>query len=236
MSKPKLLLIIPAHNEELNIGRTIDIVKKSNFDYIVIDDGSTDKTVDILNKNNANFISLSFNLGIGGAVQTGYKYARNNGYDIAIQFDADCQHDIDCVNQLIQPILDKKANFVIGSRFISKDTSKFKSSYLRRIGIRLISNIIFLFSKKRIYDTTSGFRAADKSTINYFAEHYPQEYPEPVSDYELIKQGYIVTEIPARMHERTAGKSSIHSWKSAYYVINVILSIIALSLRKKHHE
>ncbi|MBQ3293263.1 glycosyltransferase family 2 protein [Candidatus Saccharibacteria bacterium] len=233
MTPNKIILIIPAFNEEKSIKDTIELVTKTGYDYIVIDDGSTDKTEQILSENNYNFVSLCFNLGIGGAVQTGYRYALENNYDIAIQFDADGQHDIESIKDLIQPILDNQADFTIGSRFIKKNSSNFKSSFLRRIGIHLISNVIFLFSKNRVYDTTSGFRAANKKVIKYFTENYPKEYPEPISDYELIKFGYKVTEVPVKMHERTAGKSSIHSWKSAYYVINVLLSIFVIKLRRK---
>lgn len=230
MPQPKVILIIPAHNEEDSIKKTINSIK--GYDYIIINDGSTDQTEKILIDNNYNHISLCFNLGIGGAVQTGYKYASENNYDIAIQFDADGQHDAKSIKDLIQPIIDGKADFTIGSRFVKKNSSNFKSSFLRRVGIRLISNVIFLFSKTRIYDTTSGFRAANKKAIAYFAENYPKEYPEPVSDYELIKLGYKVAEVPVKMHEREAGKSSIHSWKSAYYVINVLLSIFVIKIRR----
>ena len=230
MKDPKIILIIPAHNEEASIEKTINSIK--GYDYIIVDDGSTDNTKQILINNNYNHVSLSFNLGIGGAVQTGYKYALKNGYDIAVQFDADGQHDSNSIKDLIQPIINDEANFTIGSRFIRKNSENFKSSFLRRVGIRLISNVIFLFSKTRIYDTTSGFRAADKEVIAHFAENYPKEYPEPVSDYELIKLGFKVTEVPAKMHEREAGKSSIHSWKSAYYVINVLLSIFVIKIRR----
>lgn len=228
--KKKVLLIIPAHNEEASIEKTISSIK--NYDYVIINDGSTDKTEQILKDNNFSHVNLSFNLGIGGAVQTGYKYALENNYDIAVQFDADGQHDADSIETLIQPIVNGETNFTIGSRFIKKNSTNFKSSFLRRIGIRLISNVIFIFSRTRIYDTTSGFRAADRDVITYFAEHYPKEYPEPVSDYELIKLGFKVTEIPVKMHEREAGKSSIHTWKSAYYVINVLLSLFVIKLRR----
>ena len=230
MPQPKVILIIPAHDEEDSIKKTINSIK--GYDYIIINDGSTDQTERILIDNDYNHISLCFNLGIGGAVQTGYKYASENNYDIAIQFDADGQHDAESIKDLIQPIIDDKADFTIGSRFVKKNSSNFKSSFLRRVGIRLISNVIFLFSKTRIYDTTSGFRAANKKAIAYFAENYPKEYPEPVSDYELIKLGYKVAEVPVKMHEREAGKSSIHSWKSAYYVINVLLSIFVIKIRR----
>ncbi|MBR2839999.1 glycosyltransferase family 2 protein [Candidatus Saccharibacteria bacterium] len=232
----KIILIIPAYNEESSIKQTIESISHTKYDYIVINDGSTDHTATILEENHYHHIDLIMNLGIGGAVQTGYKYAREMGYDIAIQFDADGQHDVDAISDLIQPIIDQSADFTIGSRFINKSQTNFKSSFLRRIGIRLISNIIYLFSRKRIYDTTSGFRAANNKVIEYFAEHYPREYPEPVSDFELIKLGYRFTEVPAKMHERTAGKSSIHSWKSAYYVINVLLSILTLQIRIKRHD
>ena len=230
MNKPKIILIIPAHNEEDSIQKTIDSIK--NYEYIIINDGSTDNTEQVLIDNNYNHVSLSFNLGIGGAVQTGYKYALENGYDIAVQFDADGQHDADSIKDLIQPIIEGEADFTIGSRFIRKNSENFKSSFLRRVGIRLISNVIFLFSRTRIYDTTSGFRAANKEVIAHFAESYPKEYPEPVSDYELVKLGFKVTEVSVKMHERKAGKSSIHSWKSAYYVINVLLSIFVIKIRR----
>ena len=228
----RVILIIPAYNEEKSIAKTINIVKQSKYDYVVINDGSTDQTLAILRNLHANYLNLSCNLGIGGAVQAGYKYAKFYDYDIAVQFDADGQHDITSVKNLIQPILDNEANLTIGSRFIRKNSDNFTSSFLRRVGIRLISNVIFLFSKTRIYDTTSGFRAADKSVIKYFADNYPKEYPEPISDFELIRLGYKVTEISTRMHRRSAGKSSIHSWKSAYYVINVLLSIIIIKIRR----
>ena len=226
----KVLLIIPAHNEEASIQKTVESIK--NYDYIIINDGSTDQTEQILIDNHYNFISLCFNLGIGGAVQTGYKYALENGYDVAVQFDADGQHDANSIKDLVQPIINGEADFTIGSRFIRKNSENFKSSFLRRVGIRLISNFIFLFSRTRIYDTTSGFRAANKEVITHFAENYPKEYPEPVSNYELIKLGYKIKEIPVKMHEREAGKSSIHSWKSAYYVINVLLSIFVIKKRR----
>ena len=228
----KVLLIIPAYNEEASIEKTIKLITNANYDYVIINDGSTDNTAAILDKMQANHIDLPFNLGIGGAVQTGYQYAIENKYDIAIQFDADSQHDIGSIENLIQPIINDKADFVIGSRFIQKSSNNFRSSFMRRLGIRLISTTIYFFSKKRIYDTTSGFRAANRQAMQYLANNYPREYPEPVSDYELIKLGYRLQEVPVKMHERKEGKSSIHSWKSAYYVINVMLSILAIKIRR----
>ena len=233
----KILLIIPAYNEEENILKTCNSIinynkkNKTNYDILVINDGSKDNTEQILRENNIKHIELVHNLGIGGAVQTGYKYAFDNNYDIAIQFDGDGQHDVKYVQNIIKPIEQGNANMVIGSRFIDKNSSEFKSSKARRIGINLISFIIKLKTKKKICDTTSGFRAVDKKVLKHFANSYPTEYPEPISTVDVIKKGNVVLEVPVSMNEREGGVSSITSWKTIYYMINVILSI--LLIRKK---
>lgn len=235
--KPKVLLIIPAYNEEKSIKKTMEIILSSGYDYIVINDGSTDHTEEILSINNYNHINLLSNLGIGGAVQTGYQYAYENNYDIAIQFDADGQHDISFVPDLIKPIAESSANLVIGSCFIDKKFSGKRSSKIRSFGIKFLSSIIFLLSRKHIYDPTSGFRAADRKVIELFAEDYPQEYPEPVSNYELLRSKNLkIKEVPVKMNKRIGGKSSIHSWKSAYAAINVVISILILSLGRKKYD
>lgn len=172
------------------------------------------------------------NLGIGGAVQTGYKYAYQNGYDIAIQFDGDGQHDINSVTDLIAPIINGEADFTVGSRFVENSKSEFKSSAARRMGIKLISFFIKLATGKVIRDTTSGYRAANKKIISDFANVYPIEYPEPITNAELLKKGYRVKEVPVLMHERSGGTSSIHSWKNVYYMVNILLSIIVVGLRR----
>lgn len=233
----KILIIIPAYNEEKNILRTYNEIKKYNeknktkYDVIVINDGSTDNTEDILKKKNIPHICLPTNLGIGGAVQTGYKYAYYNNYDVAIQYDGDGQHDINYVKEIITPILDDKKDFIIGSRFV-EDLSKFKTTKSRRIGINILSFFIKLMCGKKIYDTTSGFRAANKKIIEEFAKEYPQEYPEPITNLEIVKKGYRVDEIAVNMRERKEGKSSIHTWKNVYYMINVCLSIIVFGFRR----
>lgn len=229
----KILLIVPAYNEEASIKKTIDTIVKYNkenktkYDYLVINDGSKDATKDILIKNNYNHINLIHNLGIGGAVQTGYKYALENDYDIAIQYDGDGQHDVNYVKDVIKPIEKGQANLVIGSRFIG-NKSKFKSSTMRRFGIVLISFFIKAKTGVKIYDTTSGFRACNRDIIKLFASDYPQEYPEPISTVNVIKHTGKVVEVPVKMKAREAGVSSISPSKSAYYMINVILSIILL--------
>lgn len=233
----KILIIIPAYNEEESILKTCNEIieynknNKSHYDFIVIDDCSKDKTLQICKENNLPTISLIHNLGIGGAVQTGYKYAYTHGYDIAIQYDGDGQHNVAYVKNIIQPILEKKADFVVGSRFVTKGASEFQSSAARRVGIKMISTIIKILTNKRIYDVTSGFRAANKKIIKIFANDYPVEYPEPITNMELLKVGYSVSEVPVAMRERDGGVSSIRSWKNAYYMINVILSLLVFGLR-----
>lgn len=232
----KVLLIIPSYNEEANVLNNYKrIVKhnekyKTNYDVIIVNDGSKDKTEKICKENNIPYISLVHNLGIGGAVQTGYKYAYEHGYDVAVQFDGDGQHDVRYVENIIKPIKDKKADMVIGSRFIDKRSSEFKTSRARRIGIKLISFFIKIITKKKIYDTTSGFRAVDRKLIERFASDYPVEYPEPVSTTEVLRLGYRVEEVPVSMNERENGVSSIKAWKNVYYMINVILSIVIIGL------
>lgn len=235
--QPKALLIIPAYNEEASITKTIESILTTNYDYIVVNDGSTDSTAQILSQNDYRHINLLSNLGIGGAVQTGYKYAYENNYDIAIQFDADGQHDITYLDKLIAPIRKGQANLVIGSCFIDKSTKNQRSSKIRRLGIRFLSGFIKLFSDKRIHDPTSGFRAADRQVIQQFASNYPQEYPEPISNFELLKYSdFKVKEVPVKMNKRSAGKSSISTSKTIYAAINVCLSIIILSLRRNRHD
>ena len=238
MKQKKILLIIPAYNEEKCILNTYNKIinynknNGTNFDVIVINDGSTDNTVNILEKNNIPHINLIHNLGIGGAVQTGYKYAYENGYDYAVQFDGDGQHDVNYVKNIVEPLMNKDADMVIGSRFINKESSNFKSSKSRQFGIKVISFFIKLVTGKKVFDTTSGFRAINKDIIKEFASSYPIEYPEPITTTEVLKKKYKVSEVPVSMNEREDGKSSIHSWKNAYYMINVCLSILLVKIRR----
>lgn len=233
----KVLIIIPAYNEELNIINTVSKLKKivknnkDIIDYVIINDGSTDSTREICKKNKYNVINLIANLGIGGAVQTGYKYALENGYDIAIQFDGDGQHDEHYIIKLIEEI--KNGNdFVVGSRFVQK-LSKFKSTKIRRIGIDFLSWLIKLCTGFKIYDPTSGFRAANKPIISLFADKYPTEYPEPETIVNLVRKGFIIKEIPVEMHERKHGKSSIKPLRSLYYMFSVSISIVISSICKR---
>lgn len=234
----KVLIIIPAYNEEKSIVKTYKEIQdynkkhKKKYDCIVINDGSTDKTEKLLVENSIPHICLPNNLGIGGAVQTGYKYAFYNDYDIAIQYDGDGQHDIAYVEKIIEPIIAEKADFVVGSRFV-EELSKFKTTHSRRVGINIISFFIKIVSGKKIYDVTSGFRAANKKVIKIFAKDYPQEYPEPITNARLLRSNCKVKEIAVNMRERTEGTSSIHTWKNIYYMLNVCLAILISSRRYK---
>lgn len=234
----KTLIVIPAYNEEENIVKVYKNIKKfdknNKYDVIVINDGSKDNTLKLLKENKIPHIDLINNLGIGGAVQTGYKYALSEGYDIAVQFDGDGQHSIENVKDIIKPIEEGTCNMVIGSRFIDKTSSEFKSTKMRRIGINIISFFIKLVTKKKIYDTTSGFRAIDKKIIKLFADDYPVEYPEPVSTTKVLRKKYKVEEVPVKMNERESGVSSIRKWKNVYYMFNVILSIITVGMEEKN--
>lgn len=234
----KVLMIIPAYNESKSIVNTVNSIKntklkKDTLDYVLINDGSKDNTKQVCTKNNINFIDLPMNLGIGGAVQTGYKYALYNDYDIAIQFDGDGQHDASYIEALVDEI--KKGNDIaIGSRFVA-ELSEFKSSAVRRVGINFLSRLIKFCTKKRIYDPTSGFRACNKTIIEEFANEYPTDYPEPDTIVSIIKKGYKVSEIPVKMNERKEGTSSLNAniFKPMYYMIKVSLSIIIASLSTK---
>lgn len=227
----KILVIIPCYNEEKNIEKTVNDLIKHNYDYVIINDGSRDNTLEVIQKNNFNYINLSTNLGIGAAVQTGYKYAFNNGYDIAIQFDGDGQHDVNYIEKIVNPIKKNKADMVIGSRFVGNE-SEFKSTYTRRIGIKILSVLLKIISGKKIKDMTSGFRAVNKKIITILKEDYPQEYPEPVTNLYLAQKKIRIEEVPVKMKERLYGKSSISVYKSAYYMFNVILLFIIISLSK----
>ncbi|BAF72488.1 glycosyltransferase family 2 protein [Sulfurovum sp. NBC37-1] len=222
-----ILIIVPAYNEEKNIENVIKslIKNKLSVDIIVINDGSIDNTSEKAKKTgDATVIDLPGNVGIGGAVQTGFKFAYRNNYDIAIQFDGDGQHNSSQINKIIQPIIENTADCVIGSRFIG-DKRGFQSTKSRRIGIKILEFINSILIKQRITDNTSGFRAYNRNIIELFAKDYPSDFPEPEAVIILGKQGYRILEVPVMMNERTAGNSSISGFKSAYYMIKVILSI-----------
>ena len=230
----RILVVIPAFNEGKNLGPLVQSIRNldvKNVDVVVINDCSTDDTREVCAAYGITVVNLPCNLGIGGAVQTGYKYAYENGYDIAIQIDGDGQHRPEYIAELVKPIIDGQADMVIGSRFINYEG--FKSTLLRRIGIKYFSILIKLLTKKTITDPTSGFRACNKKVIALFAKRYPVDYPEPESIVCLLRNGFSVLEIPVIMQERQSGKSSITSLKSIYYMVKVSLAVLIDRLRKQ---
>lgn len=224
--RSRVLIIIPAYNEEKNIETVVKNLETNfpEYDYVVINDCSTDSTLQILEKNHFNYVSLPHNLGIGGAVQTGYMYARDYGYDIAIQLDGDGQHDPAYIKDIILPIENGDAEYVIGSRFIEHEG--FQSSSTRRMGINILSGWIKMLCGKKVFDVTSGFRAVNRSCILHFASDYPQDYPEPKAIIDAVLHGVRITEVPVVMRERLGGESSITLWRSVYYMIKVSLDIL----------
>lgn len=228
----KKLVIIPAYNEGENIKTTIDeVVKKAKgFDYVVINDCSTDNTKIICEKYKYNYIDLPINLGIGGAVQTGYRYGYREGYDLAVQVDGDGQHDPTFLNQMAEFLEKKDVDMVIGSRFIDK--KGFQSSGTRRIGIKYFTILIKILTGKTITDPTSGLRMVNRDIMKEFAYDYPKDYPEPESVVSILRKKKKVEEIPVIMRERSGGVSSISLKKSVYYMIKVSLAILIERIRK----
>lgn len=228
----KKLIIIPAYNEQESIKKTVeDIIKNApEFDYIVINDCSTDRTKEICETEKFNVVHLPVNLGIGGAVQTGYLYAARNGYDIAVQVDGDGQHDPKFLSKMAEFIEAEHADMVIGSRFINKEG--FQSSGARRVGIKYFTMLIKLLIGAKITDPTSGLRMVNREIIEFFAEEYPKDYPEPESVVAILRRKKKVLELPVIMRERSGGVSSISMKKSVYYMIKVSLAILIERIRK----
>lgn len=234
----RVLLILPAYNEEETILSTVQQIRSAQMpqglevDYVVINDGSTDRTEQICRENHIRCISLVQNLGIGGAVQTGYLYAAMEGYDIAVQFDGDGQHDIRSLGALTAPIVSGECDFTVGSRFLD-NSSSFRSSVFRRIGINYLSFLIRLLTGHRIADVTSGYRAAGRRALERLSQVYPVDYPEPESLVQLFKQGFRVREVPVNMFQRSGGRSSISPLRSIYYMFKVTLAILCAAMHRE---
>lgn len=226
------LIIIPAYNESSNIENTVLAIQQfaPEFDYVIINDCSTDNTREICEKNHFNIVNLPINLGIGGAVQTGYQYGWKNGYDVAVQVDGDGQHDPRFLSKMADYLEENKLDMVIGSRFIEKEG--FQSSGTRRIGIKYFTILIQLLTGVKITDPTSGLRMVNRDVMKIFASDYPKDYPEPESVVAILRQKKKVKEIAVIMKERQGGVSSISPKKSVYYMIKVTLAILIERIRK----
>jgi glycosyltransferase involved in cell wall biosynthesis len=229
----KILVIVPAYNEEENVGRVISDLKEnfSEGEVLVIDDGSYDRTAEIAKSAGVKVLCHPFNLGIGGAVQTGYRYGVLYNYDVAIQFDGDGQHFASEIKKILSPILNNEADVVIGSRFLVPEN--YRAPFFRRLGIAFFSSLLKLTVGVNVKDPTSGFRAINKRAMMFFYERYPEDYPEVESIVLLKKKGFRIREVPVRMKQREGGKSSITLFASIYYMIKVSLAILIDLLKRR---
>jgi len=231
-SQYKILVIIPAYNEADTVGRVIEgTQRKLPFaDILVVNDGSSDSTSAISKQKGARVLDLSYNLGIGAAMQAGYKFAYTMGYDIAVQCDADGQHHPAAIKKLIDTLIDDGVDMVLGSRYLRK--KRYRSFVFRRLGVLIFSKVLSVIVGQRLTDTTSGFRAVNREVIKNFSAFYPCDYPEPEALVLLHRGGFAIKEISVNMSSRKGGNSSITMWRSIYYMAKVLLAIF-IDLCKK---
>jgi len=226
------LAVVPALNEEATVGRVIDEIRgfDPGFDIVVVDDGSADRTAAVASERGAYVLRLPFNLGIGGAVQTGYRFAFERGYDIAVQVDGDGQHDPSQLATILEPVLAGEADLCVGSRFAA--SAGYRSSFARRVGIRIFAGIVSAVVRQKVTDTTSGFRAVNRKGIALFAADYPHDYPEVEATVMCVKHKLRLREVPVEMRERGGGESSITALSSIYYMTKVLLAIFVGLFRR----
>jgi len=229
----RLVAVVPAWNEEGAIGRVVEEIRA--FDpaaaIVVVDDASSDETAVVAAAHGATVLRLPFNVGIGGAVQTGFRYARDEGYDVAVRLDGDGQHDASELGKLLAPVHAGTADLVIGSRFVDPGGT-YRPPLARRIGIRLFARLVSLLGGQRVTDTTSGFVALNRSGIELFAVEYPHDYPEVESTLVAVRSGLRLAQVQVDMRERQAGTSSITFVRSLYYIVKVMLALLIASLRR----
>jgi glycosyltransferase involved in cell wall biosynthesis len=228
----KRIAIVPSLNEEVTVGHVIDEIRAFDrgFDIVVVDDGSTDRTAGVAADRGAHVLRLPFNLGIGGAMQTGFRFAFEHGYDIAVQIDGDGQHDPSQLPKILAPVLAGEADLCVGSRFTGKGA--YRSSFVRRIGIKIFARVVSAVVGQKVTDTTSGFRAVNGKGIALFASDYPHDYPEVEATVMCVKHKLRLTEVPVEMRERGGGASSITALRSIYYMTKVLLAIFVGLFRR----
>lgn len=227
-----ILIIIPAYNEEESLPGVMQDLRNHapDADILVVDDGSRDRTAAVARQTGVKVASLPYNLGIGGAMQTGFQYARAKGYDIAIQFDGDGQHMAAEIGELLDLLSQGRADIVVGSRFLTR--GEYRPPIFRKIGIWIFSTVLSTIIGMPVTDTTSGFRAVNRRVIEFFARSYPEDYPEVESLVLLHRAGMTIAEVPVRMRDRTGGRSSITPIRSVYYMIKVLLAVFIDLLKK----
>jgi glycosyltransferase involved in cell wall biosynthesis len=235
MPEPRRIAIVPARNEERAIGGVLDELKAFDraLDVVVVDDGSVDRTAAIARSRGAAVVRLPFNLGIGGAVQTGFKYALEHGYDEAVRLDGDGQHIPAELPKLIGPLEAGDADIVVGSRFAAGgEDGEYRPPLARRAGIRFFAGIVSLLVRQRVTDTTSGFQALNRRGIALFAADYPHDYPEVEATVMVVKHRLRLKEVAVAMREREHGRSSINALRSIYYVLKVTLALFVGVFRR----
>jgi len=222
---PRGLVIIPAYNEARSLPDVLREVRAAapGFDLLVVNDGSADETAEVVRSEGCAVLDLCFNLGIGGAVQAGFKYAVEGGYDVAVQVDGDGQHPADQIGALSRPILEEGCDMAVGSRYLAPE--RYEGGRLRRLGNAVLSRMCSLLSGQRVTDCTSGFRAYSPRALAYLAHRYPADYPEPESIVLLARQGMRIREVPVKMRERRYGRSSITGVRPLYYMTKVGLAL-----------
>jgi glycosyltransferase involved in cell wall biosynthesis len=226
--------IVPALNEEHTIARVIGELRAFDpgLDIVVVDDGSVDRTTEVAEANGAHVLRLPFNLGIGGAVQTGFRYAYENDYDLAVRVDGDGQHDPAQLGRVVEPVLRGEADIAVGSRFAAEASTGYRSSRSRRLGIRLLAWVVSRIVGQRVTDTTSGFQALNRDGIALFARDYPHDYPEVEATVMVFRHRLRLREVPVEMRERSGGRSSITALRSIYYMVKVLLAIFVGLFRR----
>ena len=228
----KRIAIVPAFNEEKSVGGVIDEIRgfDPDFEVVVVDDGSRDKTAGIAAARGAHVVRLPFNLGIGCAVQTGFRFAYEHGFQLAVRLDGDGQHDPAQLPALLEPVLAGEADIAIGSRFAAK--GGYRSTRSRRFGIGILARTVSALVRQRVTDPTSGFQALNRHGIVLFAADYPHDYPEVEATVMLFKHRLRLKEVPVAMRERAAGQSSIGALRSIYYMVKVLLAIFVALFRR----
>jgi glycosyltransferase involved in cell wall biosynthesis len=228
-----VVAIVPAWNEAAAIGGVVDeiLAFDPTIHVVVVDDASDDETASVAQRQGANVLPLLFNVGIGGAVQTGFRYARDEGYEIAVRLDGDGQHDASELGKLIGPVRAGEADLVIGSRFVDPGGT-YRPPFARRMGIRVFARLVSLLGGQKVTDTTSGFSAMNRAGIELFALEYPHDYPEVEATLVALRSGLRLTQVQVEMRERQTGSSSITFVRSLYYIVKVMLALLVASLRR----
>ena len=229
----RTLFIVPAHDERQALPGVISDLREHcpRCDIVVVNDGSSDGTGDVARALGAQVLDLPCNLGIGAAVQTGLLFAKQHGYDAAVQFDGDGQHKADQVARLLAPLIAGEADVVIGSRFL--EGRSYRAPVMRRVGIAVFRWVNSLVLERTITDNTSGFRSYNATAIGFLAREYPHDYPEPESVVTLVRHGFAVREVPVEMRTRQGGRSSITLWRAMYYMVKVIIAIMVGLTRQR---